>query len=197
MTIPAQKALSCIYRTGQSFGVEYLIDILLGKSTIRAKQWHHDKISTFGIGRELDASGWRVIFRHLLALGYLEVNYERNTLRLTPAAREILRNQHKILLRSQPERRLLKDKKTNHPDHFTLPDQQLWETLRLWRQTVAKEHDVPAYVVFHDTTLLELIRLRPQSSHALQEVSGMGATKLSRYGDTLLEILRMPVTNLE
>src|SRR5690606_38477481 len=97
MTIPAQKALSCIYRTGQSFGVEYLIDILLGKSTIRAKQWHHDKISTFGIGRELDASGWRVIFRHLLALGYLEVNYERNTLRLTPAAREILRNQHKIL----------------------------------------------------------------------------------------------------
>lgn len=197
MTIPAQKALSCIYRTGQSFGVEYLIDILLGKSTIRAKQWHHDKISTFGIGRELDASGWRVIFRHLLALGYLEVNYERNTLRLTPAAREILRNQHKILLRSQPERRLLKDKKTNYPDHFTLPDQQLWETLRLWRQTVAKEHDVPAYVVFHDTTLLELIRLRPQSSHALQEVSGMGTTKLSRYGDTLLEILRMPVANLE
>ena len=197
MTISAQKALSCIYRTGQCFGVEYLVDILLGKLTIRVKQWHHDKISTFGIGRELDAAGWRVIFRHLLALGYLEVNDERNTLRLAQTAREILRDQHKILLRFQPECKLVKAKKANHPDYFTPPDQQLWEALRLWRQAVAKEHGVPAYVVFHDTTLLELIRLRPQSSHALQQVTGMGTTKLSRYGDALLEILCTPVIALE
>jgi len=197
VTISAQKALSCIYRTGQCFGVEYLIDILLGKSTVRVKQWHHDKISTFGIGQELNAAGWRVIFRHLLALGYLEVNDERDTLRLVQTARQILRNQHKILLRFQPERRLLKEKKASCSDHVTSPDQQLWETLRLWRQTVAKEHGVPAYVVFHDTTLLELIRLRPQSGHALQEISGMGSTKLARYGDALLEILRTPVTALE
>lgn len=190
VTIAAQKALSCVYRTGQCFGVEYLITILLGKLTERVRQWHHDKISTFGIGQELDATGWRTIFRHLLALGYLEVEDEHNTLRLTQAAKAVLRKQHKILLRFQPERKPIKDKKTTCPDHFTPPDQQLWEALRLWRQTVAKEHGVPAYVVFHDTTLLELIRLRPQSSHALQQVSGMGVTKLARYGDMLLEILR-------
>ncbi|MDT8363799.1 MAG: DNA helicase RecQ [Nitrosomonas sp.] len=190
MTISAQKALSCVYRTGQCFGVEYLVDVLLGKLTTRIKQWNHDKISTFGIGQELDAAGWRTIFRHLLALGFLDVNDERDTLRLTQAARGILRDQHKVILRFQPGRRLIKDKKTAHSVHFTPPEQQLWEALRHWRQTVAKDHGVPAYVVFHDTTLLELIRLRPQSSHALQQISGMGTTKLSRYGDALLDILR-------
>lgn len=189
VTISAQKVLSCIYRTGQCFGVEYLVDVLLGKLTTRIKQWNHDKISTFGIGQELDAAGWRAIFRHLLARGYLEVSDERNTLKLAQSAREILRNQHKILLRFQPERKLEKNKKANYPDHFSPPDQLLWETLRLWRQTVAKDHGVPAYVVFHDTTLLELIRLRPQSSQALQQVSGMGTTKFARYGESLLKIL--------
>ncbi len=190
VTIAAQKALSCVYRTGQCFGVEYLIDILLGKLTARVKQWHHDKISTFSIGRELDTAGWRAIFRHLLALGYLDINDERNTLRLTQAARKILHDQHKILLRFQPEHKLTRDKKIIHSDHLTSPDQRLWETLRLWRQNIAKDHGVPAYVVFHDTTLLELVRLRPQCSYALQQVSGMGATKFARYGEALLEILR-------
>lgn len=103
-TIAAQKALSCVYRTGQCFGTEYLIDILTGKQTDRIRQWEHDRISTFGIGRELSNEGWRIVFRHLLALGYLiagedHAGGERITLQLTPAARSILRGETRIRLR--------------------------------------------------------------------------------------------------
>lgn len=98
-TIAAQKALSCAYRTGQNFGTEYLIDVLTGKQTERIRQWGHDRVSTFGIGRELSVEGWRLVFRHLLALGYFTAGGERFTLRLTSAARNVLRGENRIKLR--------------------------------------------------------------------------------------------------
>ncbi|MXS86374.1 DNA helicase RecQ [Nitrosomonas sp. HPC101] len=101
-TIAAQKALSCVYRTGQNFGMEYLIDVLIGKRTDRIRQWGHDHVSTFGIGRELSVEGWRIVFRHLLALGYFTTGEERFTLQLAPAARSVLRGEIRIKLRLSP-----------------------------------------------------------------------------------------------
>lgn len=191
-TIAAQKALSCIYRTGQCFGTEYLIDILTGKHTDRIRQWGHDRISTFGIGRELGAEDWRTVFRHLLASGYLFAGSERYTLQLAPAAREILRGQRRIKLRFPSHQHKRSGKKQlPRADTLNPEDYRLWEQLRLWRSLTAREHGVPAYVVFHDATLHELIRLRPQDESALRQIPGMGIQKLGRYGHDLLIILRL------
>ncbi len=194
-TVFAQKALSCVYRTGQCFGTEHLIDVLIGKNTARVKQWSHDQVSTFGIGQELDVSGWRTVFRHLLARGYLFTDSERRTLQLAPPARDVLRGQCNIKLRFPPDHQSDPSKKPlTTPATFNASDHRLWEQLRLWRLATAKEHGIPAYVVFHDTTLHELIRLRPQTEGALRQIPGMGVQKFSRYGNDLLTILR---TNID
>ncbi len=191
-TVEVQKALSCVYRTGQNFGAGHLIDVLRGNLTERVQQWHHDRISTFGIGKDLPERAWRAIFRQIVALGLLTTDSEgHGALQLIEASRAVLKGQQSVFLRLQtkPERSSGK----RQADDLALLDtaeRYRWEQLRLWRAKTAKEHGVPAYVIFHDATLHELVRLCPQTEDELRLVTGIGARKLDKYGNHLIEILR-------
>jgi ATP-dependent DNA helicase RecQ len=194
-TVAAQKALSCAFRTGQRFGAGYLIDVLRGNETERVMQWGHTKVSTFGIGKELDDKAWRAVFRQLVALGLLTADSEdHGSLRLTTASRAVLSGSQTVSLRLQPERKKTTAKTmAARKDKLAMldpADQALWARLRAWRTEVARMHGVPAYVVFHDATLAELVRLRPQTENELRQVPGIGARKLESYGSDLLEVLR-------
>ncbi len=191
-SIEVQKALSCVYRTGQNFGAGHLIDVLRGNLTERVEQWHHDRISTFGIGRDLPERTWRAVFRQIVALGLLTTNSEgHGALHLTEASRVVLKGQQTVYLRQQskPERSSGK----RQADDLALLDtaeRYRWEQLRLWRAKTAKEHGVPAYVIFHDATLRELVRICPQTEDELRLVTGIGVRKFDKYGNHLIEILR-------
>jgi ATP-dependent DNA helicase RecQ len=190
-TIDVQKALSCVYRTGQTFGAGHLIDVLRGNLTDRVKEWHHDRISTFGIGKDLPEKNWRAVFRQIVALGLLTTDSEgHGALHLTEASRAILKGQQPVLLRQQSKPERLSDKRQAFElKAFDDNERALWEQLRVWRAKIAKEHGVPAYVIFHDSTLLELVRLRPQTEDDLRQVTGVGVRKLDKYGHDLIEIL--------
>lgn len=192
-TVVAQKALSCAYRTGQRFGAGHLIDVLRGNNTERVRQWGHDKVSTFGIGKDLGENAWRAVFRQLVALGYLVPDNEgHGSLFLAESSRTLLKGQQTVLLRQQPEFQKA-SKKPHQVDGSFSSDPAahgLWVRLRAWRTDVARTHGVPAYVVFHDATLKELVRICPQTEDELRLVSGVGAHKLERYGEDLIEILR-------
>lgn len=191
-TVEVQKALSCVYRTGQNFGAGHLIDILRGNLTERVKQWHHDRISTFDIGKDLPERTWRAVFRQIVALGLLTTDSEgHGALQLTEASRAVLKGQQTVYLRLQTKPARSPGKR--QADELALLDtteRHLWEQLRLWRAKTAKEHGVPAYVIFHDATLHELVRLCPQTEDELRLVTGIGSRKLDKYGDHLIEILR-------
>ena len=191
-TIEVQKALSCAYRTGQNFGAGHLIDVLRGHLTERVKEWHHSTISTFGIGKDLQEKTWRAIFRQIVALGLLTTDSEgHGALHLTEASRVVLKGQQTVYLRLQTTPERLSDKR--QAGDLALLDsaeRYLWEQLRTWRAKTAKEHGVPAYVIFHDATLHELVRLCPKTEDELRQVTGIGVRKLDKYGDHLIEILR-------
>ena len=191
-TVEVQKALSCVYRSGQTFGAGHLIDILRGNPTERIKEWHHDRLSTFGIGKDLPESTWRAIFRQIVALGLLTVDSERHgALHLTEASRAVLKGQQTIQLRRQTKQMQTSGKQFS-TDAALLDEAEryLWEQLRSWRAKMAKEHGVPAYVIFHDATLRELARQCPKTEDELRQVTGIGARKFDKYGDYLIEILR-------
>lgn len=191
-TVEVQKALSCVYRSGQTFGAGHLIDILRGNPTERIKEWHHDRLSTFGIGKDLPESTWRAIFRQIVALGLLTVDSERHgALHLTEASRAVLKGQQTIQLRRQTKQMQTSGKQFS-ADVALLDEAEryLWEQLRSWRAKMAKEHGVPAYVIFHDATLRELARQCPKTEDELRQVTGIGARKFDKYGDYLIEILR-------
>jgi ATP-dependent DNA helicase RecQ len=201
-TEAARKLMSCILRcqqaSGFSFGAQQIIDILRGKSTPKVQQFGHERLTTFGIGADLDVMQWRSVLRQLVTMRLVRVDHERfNTLRLTEASREVLRGERQLRLRrpakaspKRPERRLV-DKSRVSPEVVDVAgvDESIYEALRAWRREVSKEHGVPAYTVFHDTTLRELARVRPQTLDELRSISGIGATKLERYGEALLETL--------
>ena len=191
-TIEVQKALSCAYRTGQNFGAGHLIDVLRGHLTERVKEWHHSTISTFGIGKDLQEKTWRAIFRQIVALGLLTTDSEgHGALHLTEASRVVLKGQQTVYLRLQTTPERSSDKR--QAGDLALLDsaeRYLWEQLRTWRAKTAKEHGVPAYVIFHDATLHELVRLCPKTEDELRQVTGIGVRKLDKYGDHLIEILR-------
>jgi ATP-dependent DNA helicase RecQ len=202
-TEPARKLMSCILRcqqaSGFSFGAQQIIDILRGKSTPKVQQFGHDRLTTFGIGTDLDVAQWRSVLRQLVMLRLVRVDHERfNTLRLTEASREVLRGERKLRLRrpaktvaKKPDRRLVdRTRVAVEVADVAGVDEGVYEALRTWRREVSKEHGVPAYTVFHDSTLRELARVRPQSLNELRSISGIGATKLERYGEALLETLR-------
>lgn len=191
-TVEVQKALSCVYRTGQNFGAGHLIDVLRGNLTVRVKEWNHDKVSTFGIGKDLQERTWRAVFRQMVALGLLTTDSEgHGSLNLTAASRVVLKGQQTVYLRLQAKLNRLSEKRQD--DDFAMMDsteRYLWEQLRTWRAKTAKEYGVPAYVIFHDTTLRELVRLCPQTEDELRLVTGIGMRKLDKYGNHLIEILR-------
>ncbi|MBE0615060.1 MAG: DNA helicase RecQ [Burkholderiales bacterium] len=192
-TEAARKALSCVYRTGQRFGAVHLVDVLLGKETERVQQWNHQELSTFGIGTELDEKAWRAVFRQLVAQGLLAVDHAgHGSLLLAGESRAVLAGGKTVQLRQMQAGRAKVASKRSMAAAVGLDAaaEQLWQRLRAWRAGVAKEHGVPAYVVFHDATLTELARTRPQSGAELGRVSGVGTRKLERYGEALLALLR-------
>ena len=201
-TEAARKLMSCIYRceqaSGFGFGAMQIIDVLTGQRTPKVEQFGHERVSTFGIGKELSALQWRAVIRQLVALRLLRVDYDRfNILQLTPAAREVLSGRRILKLRKPSEkvprqRKLKRGALSTLPSHDALAGESgnVFQALREWRKGVAKEHGVPAYTVFHDATLQEIARLLPDSLDGLRGISGIGATKLERYGEPLLKVVR-------
>ncbi|MGH8298691.1 MAG: DNA helicase RecQ [Steroidobacteraceae bacterium] len=214
-TVAAQKLLSCIARcesaTGFSFGAQHVIDILRGKRTTKVEQFRHERLSTFGIGADLEVAQWRAVLRQLVMLRMVQVDTERyGVLHLTSNSREVLRGQRAIRLRRAIDRGGVAPAGRRAIDRTRVTAAQaarvlangstaavdddahigLFQALRVWRLQVAREHGVPAYTVFHDSTLEEIARRRPASTHELRAVSGVGAIKLERYGAALLDVIK-------
>ncbi len=194
-TEAARKALSCVYRTGQRFGAAHLIDVLRGAETERIRQFGHDRLAVYGVGADLPAQSWRGVFRQLVALGLLEVDAEgHGGLRLAEAARPVLRGEQPVLLRKDS---LRQGGRTRGADSRTArqavevasADRPLFEALRALRTRLAREQGVPPYVIFHDATLREIARQRPQTPGDLSLIGGIGAGKIERYGDEVLDVV--------
>ena len=207
-TDAARKALSCIYRFHQSsgfgFGAGHLIDVLRGKVTDKVTQRGHERLSTFGIGADVAEQQWRSVLRQLIALGHVRSVGEFNTLELTDSARAVLRGDMPVMLRvpaETPPRSRRSSRKgtptgssrraTAKPPPLPLDEAGLarFAALKTWRAEVAKAHNLPAYVVFHDATLAEMAREAPDSLDALAGISGVGGKKLDAYGADLLRVL--------
>ncbi|MGX9191418.1 DNA helicase RecQ [Stenotrophomonas sp. Ker107b] len=192
-SVAAQKALSCVYRSGQRFGVGHLIDILRGGDNEKVRQFGHTELSTYGIGKDLDARTWRSVFRQLVASSLLEVDSSAyGGLRLTDGSREVLKGQRKVMMRREtPKAARERDRSGQRTGLSVLPqDLALFNALRSLRAELAREQNVPAFVIFHDSTLRNIAEQRPTSVDALGRVGGIGGTKLARYGDRLVEIVR-------
>jgi ATP-dependent DNA helicase RecQ len=191
-TIAAQKALSCSYRTGQRFGVGYLIDVLLGKSDERMVRFGHDKISTFGIGAEYAKGEWQSIFRQLVALHLLTVDgSEFGGLKMTPQGHAFLKQKATLQLRKfTGKSKVLVPRQGKSPLAFeSEADRQLFDALRAARLELARAQNVPPYVIFHDRTLRELVLHRPDSLAAMSSISGVGEKKIERYGAIFLKVI--------
>ena len=189
-TLAAQQLLSCIYRTGQRFGAMHVIDVLRGEATAKVVQREHDKLSTFGIGRERSGREWRAIVRQCIAHGLLEVDHDAyGALRLAGESRAVLRSERSVALRTwrEPKRAA---RVRSAGEALGGPAQELFERLRAWRVEAARRHGVPAYVIFHDATLREIARTRPPSLDALRGISGIGARKLEAYGEDIVGLVR-------
>ena len=180
-TVAAQKALSCAYRTGQRFGVNHLIDVLKGAETEKIFQHDHNQVSTYGIGKELDAAQWRSVYRQLVARGFLQVDISGyGGLLLTEKSRPLLKGQESISLRKDVSDKAQSHKKSKPYIHDD--DKSLWEALRACRKRLADENNVPPYVIFHDATLMEMMNLRPTSEQQMLSISGIGQSKMENYG---------------
>jgi len=189
-TEAAQMALSCVYRTGQRFGVNYLIDVLLGKDAERIKRFGHDKQSTFGIGTTHSAAQWRTLYRQLIAKGLLSIDIGgHGSLTLTEQARPILRGQRNLELRKMDRADAgSKRKKRNKVEQVAPNDRPLWEKLRALR--TALSDGKPAYLVFSDSTLVDMVDQRPTTHEQMSAVSGVGKHKLEKYGDAFIDLIR-------
>ena len=190
-TEAAQKALSCIYRTGQRFGAVHLIDVLRGRATERVAQWGHDRLPVFGIGSDLDEAAWRNVFRQLVALGYAEPDHAAyGALQLTEASRAVLKGERRVAMRELQPRKAAKKSRSAASAAVSAADSGLLEQLKAWRLEEARTQAVPAYVILHDRTLAEIASTRPQDMTALSMIGGIGAKKLERYGSALLDLVR-------
>ena len=197
-TVAAQKALSCVHHTGQRFGVNYLIDVLLGKENSRIRRFGHDQISTFGIGAELNQKQWRSLFRQLIAQGCLALDQEgHGGLRLSESCRPLLRGEQTLLLREESRQRT--QAASTRKRGYSGANTVLWEALREKRLQLAQEQGVPPYVIFHDATLMAMMEYVPQNLDQMRRISGIGAHKLEAYGQAFLEVLAghdaMPATD--
>ena len=187
----ARKILSAVYRTGQRFGAVYVIDVLMGKDTERVRQHGHDKLAVFGIGTELDQKQWRSVIRQLVVLGLITVDSAGyGALQLSEKSRPLLRGEVDLPLR----RDLLVASQARKPKRkasvdIAEQDRGLFDTLRECRKELADENGVPPYVIFHDATLMQMATEKPTTSESLLEISGVGQTKLERYGAKFLQVI--------
>ena len=208
-TEAARKALSGIYRFrqagGQRYGAGHLIDVLRGKVTDKVTQNGHERLSTFGIGAEVSEAQWRLVLRQLIAMGHVQTEGEYGTLVLCDSAREVLRGAVPVWLRvpaeARPRAKVARERTvragsgggggSTKPPPLPLDDAatQRFLALKAWRAEVAREHNLPAYVVFHDATLAEMARERPATLDALAGISGVGSKKLEAYGAEILRLL--------
>ncbi|RZJ24970.1 MAG: DNA helicase RecQ [Haliea sp.] len=204
-TEAARKMLSCIYRvqqaSGISFGAGHLMDILRGKATEKVLQHSHDKLSTFGIGSDLSEVQWRGVLRQLIAKGMVRVDPDAfNTLQLLPDARQVLKGEVSVMLREQAagtssDRRSKKSTKTSAKGlaeaSLNAGALERLGRLKAWRAEVAREHNLPAFVIFHDATLRAIAERAPQALADLEGISGMGTKKLEAYGREVLRVCSM------
>jgi ATP-dependent DNA helicase RecQ len=202
-TEAARKALSCVYRFAQhgrgfgadAFGAGHLVDVLRGKATDKVRQHGHARLSTFGIGADLSEAQWRAVLRQLIALGHLRAEGEYHTLVLTDSSRAVLRGEVELRLRrpsatparAKAARRAAKEHAPPLP--LDAPALARFAALKAWRAEVAREHGLPAYVIFHDATLAEMAREAPATLDALAGISGVGTKKLDAYGREILRVL--------
>jgi ATP-dependent DNA helicase RecQ len=195
----AQKLLSCAYRTGQRFGAMHLIDVLVGRLTERVQQFNHDKLSVFGIGRELNEKQWRAVLRQLVAMGHLRADSDAyGALVLTESARGVLKGETPVMLREQAEgvRNRATRGKSRRGELAPAADGKsgavnpaLHAALRAWRSEVARQRGVPAYVVLHDSTIDGIAAVRPTTLTELRGIAGIGDKKLEHYGDELVRLV--------
>jgi ATP-dependent DNA helicase RecQ len=187
----AQKLLSAVYRTGQRFGAAHVVDVLTGKDTEKVLQHRHNDLSVFNIGANLPAQTWRSVVRQLIVMGYLRADADRyGALVLTPESREILRGETALSFRKDPERTKTAKRSTTKMAPVAAEDEHLWDALKACRRELADQHGVPAYVIFHDRTLHEMMLYRPRSTDELLRINGVGQAKLERYGKRFLEVLK-------
>jgi ATP-dependent DNA helicase RecQ len=206
-TEAARKALSCIYRvqqasSGYGFGAGHMIDILRGKTTDKVAQFRHEALSTFGIGRDLSEIQWRSVLRQLIALDVVHVDTQAyNTLSMTDAAKAFLRGNHSLRVRDTVQTPRIDKAASGAKSNTNASKEKLLAglspaarnalaALKNWRAEVAKEHNLPAYVIFHDATLAAIATLAPRNLNELAGVSGMGVKKLEAYGHAVLKVLR-------
>ena len=190
-TTQAQKALSCVYRAGQRFGVGHLVNILSGKITRQVEKYNHDKLSTFAIGEDLGEIEWKSIFRQLLINGYLTVNIdEYGILQLTQKSKAVLNGKEPILLKHEHRSTSIKPRGNKSKYFKDSEKQDLFELLRKLRKDIAGEQQVPPYIIFSDRTLIELVEIQPQSLGEMINITGIGNSKLERYGTDFLEVLK-------
>ncbi len=191
-TIAAQKALSCIHRTGERFGQAYIVDVLLGAEDKRIADFGHDRISTYGIGKEYDKRTWRAVLRQLVALRLIEADLAgHGGLSISEAGRQFLREKPTLMLRVPPPSRSGREKVARKQSSIALPDadRALFQALREKRIEIARTQNLPPYVIFHDRTLIELAAARPASRAEMAGVPGVGETKLDRYGPAFLAVI--------
>jgi ATP-dependent DNA helicase RecQ len=187
ITIFAQKFLSCVKRADEKFGAGHIADILLGSENEKVLRWEHNKLSTYGIGKELTRKQWMHIARQLLSMGYLKQEGEYHTLSLTTRALDALRKREKIMGIVQEAERTKKEGKRKEGIEY---NNALFALLRQKRKELADEAGVPPYVIFSDRTLIEMAAYYPQSVSSLLRISGVGQVKLRQYGDAFLEVIR-------
>ena len=200
-TVASQKALSCVYRTGQRFGVAYVIDVLRGTPNLRISQFGHDRQSTFGIGADMDLNTWRSVFRQLVAAGFLDVDVQGyGGLRLRESARALLRGETRVQLRRDLRRTRKQSSPRGETRSQTRPGgdievsrsaQPRYDALRELRTQLAREQNVPAYMIFSNATLRDIAEEDPNELDELATISGVGVAKLERYGEAVLEALAL------
>jgi len=193
-TIAVQKAMSCIYRTGERFGVKYLTDVLLGKENKRIKGFRHDCVSTFGIGKELSGHDWKSVYRQIVAAGYAEIDMKGyGGLFLTQKGRTFLKSKEKIYLRKEVVKAKKASRRIHEKSSVELPDlaysQALFEDLRQLRLVISKQKKVPPYVIFHDRTLKEMASRRPLSLKEMVGLYGVGDIKLKKFGQMFVDFM--------
>jgi ATP-dependent DNA helicase RecQ len=197
--ILAQELLSCVYRTGQRFGAMHVFDVLVGRLTEKVQQFNHDKLSVFGVGRELNEKQWRVVLRQLIAMGHLRADNEAyGALKLTEAARGVLRGETEVWLREEQEgarNRAIRAKSRRgdlapaSTGQSKTADPALYSALKAWRTETARKRGVPAYVVLHDSTIDGIAAARPATLTQLRSVAGIGDKKLEHYGTELMAVI--------
>lgn len=203
-TEAARMALSAVHRTGQRFGVQYLIELLRGEQSERMVQLGHEQLAVFGLGKAISRARWQSLFRQLLALDYLLTDPDgHGGLRLSPGCRPLLRGEMKLRLRN-PVEKAHRQKVTGSvsAEHeasqdWSLEEQAIWESLRSCRRRLAQVQGVPPYVIFHDRTLYEMLVKRPRTLAEMAAVAGVGEKKLERYGSDFIAALAEPTADVD